>query len=224
MPTYADLVARIVPRLRMAMQAQQNAAPIDEGYIEQCMLELLGEVVETPLDLDALIIFDVPLFTTATGVRTYPLPANFGRTLTFREPQQTGIECDNGTTKYQLYKAQAQDFIEGKSSTNGRPAQFILTSGGMTLDPPPDANGSVGSYTIRGSYVQSTDLNTFDWSQDVRLMFPQALQDATQARYLGQDTMPWKQKIINGEAKQEVEFQWQYTAAGQRRWHRGRRR
>lgn len=219
MSTYADLIARLVPTLRMSMQRVGAPEAVDEGYMEQCMLDVLGEVADV-MDLDALTIFDTPLFATASGVRTYALPNNFGRGMTFREPRQTGIRVNDGTTEYELRKEQMLDFVQGKSSSTGRPATFIMTAGGMTLDPAPDSNGSVGYYMIRGTYQQKLDFNSFDFEQEVLLQFPQALQDATMARYLGQDTAHATAKLINGEMRQKQEFQWEYTPSRYRRWRR----
>lgn len=224
MSTYADLVARIVPNLRAVMQTAGTATPIDEGRIEQCLIEVLGEMVDTA-DLDALVVFDVPLFVTAPGSRTYPLPLDFGRLLTYQEPRQTGIRCNDGTTEYELFAEPiVADFVQGKSLNNGRPARFILTTGGMTLDPPPDANGSVGSYTIRGTYLLKLDFNTFDYSAEVLFPFPQSLQDATQARYLGQDTTKAKIPLLNGNAREHQQLQWQYHPTRYRTWRRRGRR
>jgi hypothetical protein len=224
MPRYVDLVAQLAPTLRALLtQPGQPAPTIDEGRLEQCLFHALQHAL-TLADLDAFTVFDTALFTTQTGVRTYALPSDFGRLLNYREPRQTGVRLNDGTTEAELWRDHVLDFVQAKSTSNGRPGRFILTSGGVTLDPAPDSNGSVGYYTVRATYSKSLDFNTFDMTSAVLLQSPHALMEAAQAHYLGQDMTPALSRLVALEGRQKVELQFQYTPNRWRRWRRRGRR
>ena len=219
MPRYVDLVAQLVPILRALPTPQGQTAPmVDEGRLEQSLFHALQQAL-TLADLDAFTVFDTALFTTQTGVRTYPLPVDFGRLLNYREPRQTGVRCSDGVSSYEITQELPLDLAQSQTSTNGRPGRFCMTAGGMSLDPPPDSN-SGSSYTIRATYLQQINLATFDMTQEVRAITPQALLEAAQAHYLGQDMRPALSRLLFQNAKNNVELQWQYSPQRWRRWRR----
>lgn len=220
---YVDLVALAVPQVRMALRrTTPDHTDVDEGYLEQCLFMVLAEVDEIH-DLDALTIFDAPLFTTQVGVRSYTLPPNFGRFATFKEPLQTGIRVDNGVTTAEMYYEPLLDLSQGAAISNGPPKRFILTDDGLTLDPPPDDNGG-SNYTITGTYLQTMDFSLFDMGQEVRLAAPHFLREAAVAKYLGGDETGAISRLVNAEARKKTQFQWSYHPQRWRRWRRKGRR
>lgn len=224
--TYRDIITALMPDVRAALTAawQPGIPPprVNEGRLERCLVEVLLQLSDMA-DLEMLTLFDQTLFTTASGTRSYTLPVNFGRLLTFREPRQTGIRVNNGTNEYDLRYEPMLDLVQGKSSTNGVPGRFVLTASGMTLDPPPDSNNG-SNYTVHGTYIEKIDYATFDLTQQVRLTSPQYLHEATLARYLGGDPLPALSRIIQEDASHKVLLQWQYHPNRYRRWRRKGRR
>lgn len=223
MPRYVDLVAQLAPTLRALLtQPGQPAPVIDEGRIEQCLFHALQQAL-TLADLDAFTVFDMPLFTTQTGVRTYALPSDFGRLLHLREPRQTGMRVNDGTSEFDMVTEPILDLLQAKSSTNGRPYRFVFTSAGMTIDPPPDSNAG-SNYTIRGTYSKKLSYSTFDMTSECLLTSPQALLEAAKAEYVGQDMTPALSRLLALEGRSKVELKWQFTPMRYRNWRRRGRR
>lgn len=220
---YLDIVGMAVPEVRMALRrATPDNTEVDEGYLEQCLFMVLAGIAEVH-DLDAFTAFDALLFTTSVGDRTYDLPVDFGHFASFKEPLQTGIRVDNGSTKSDMYYEPLLDLTQGEALSNGQPKRFILTENGMFIDPAPDSNGGL-NYQVYGTYVKSMDYSTFDMSQDVQVLYPNALREAVVARYLGTDMSVPMTRLINGEMRHKQQLQWSYHPQRWRRWRRKGRR
>lgn len=107
-----------------------------------------------------------PAVATIAGRKEYALPENFPENFVAAgglKGDQYVCKLDDGTNENPIdYVAPAQYFSENiRATSNGTPSKYTImsaASGGkqILLYPPPDANGSVGYYTIDGLY-QPTD-------------------------------------------------------------------
>jgi hypothetical protein len=136
-------------------------------------LDLLTAVYESLLDIssqrdfDAMTVNQQLIAQTITGIRDYPVPADFGRfPHTGRLPHlsgrgrsswdddygETGLRLWNGTSESILAYRKPDAFWSALTEDPGPPTTFTRMERTLYLDPAPDENSGT-NYHLRATYI-----------------------------------------------------------------------
>lgn len=226
--TYKQLLALILARAKRLGLFAPETGMIDAADVEMCLysqlLDLLGHY-----DLDAYTVINHAMFQTTVGVDTYALPDDFARFVTPHDRDETGLGLDDGQSQQPspLSYRRPEEFDRLRSQANARPRYFTIAAHGqLRLDPPPDSNNSA-NYTGTGIYIRDITPDELE-SGLVPLGYANALQHAVLAELaldqkhqaaqllLGEKASAVT-ALVNGQARQRMQFQPKYTQLGRRK-------
>lgn len=188
---------------------------VDASAVELLVLQTVQGLAET-FDLDFLTVITERMFSTQTGERRYTLPSDFGRFVTPRDDNESGLLLSNGTNESPLRYREPLIFRQQQSTTNNRPGYFTLVNGpAVLLDPPPDANSGT-PYTGTGVYILAVTPALLD--QDWPIPQASCLVDMVLGMFASDSSHPQSQllfakgeqaraRLLNATVRQRQQFQ-----------------
>jgi hypothetical protein len=218
---YQQFLDVVLGRCRSLGFVDPETNQVNAGEVELAAYQSILDIVDG-WDLDAFTVINEQIATTATGVRDYPLPGDFGRLMIPREDVEPGIFILTSSTASPtpMRYRDPEEWFRVRTTNNGQPSHFTIVGNDyLRVDPPPDDNGG-SNYTLQGTYIKRFDV--LDDDDPILVSHPTALiattlarvaidRGAPQANVLIAESARGLSKLVNNQSRVRQQFRSRYN-------------